>query len=245
MRAPSEREAARILGRHRFTVLWSGGKDSTAALLWVLDNVAHRNWNVLYVEVTGNTHPLCTQYVLETAERLGISDRLAIARTADFFALMDRWGSPLIGAYRWCLYQLKRKAFERAHNITVDGVKRSDSRRRSRLGVVNVTKFEGKVAVSPIFDWSREQVLQYIKDHGLSLNPCYRLYGHSGNCMFCPYADRRHIVLTMSDPEWREKILSALRRSEERMLRGSIGRYVYRRWVRHSAQTTLEAYLDG
>jgi len=52
-------EAEKILNQHRFTILWSGGKDSTAALLWVLDHVSHKDWNVLYVEITGNTHPKC------------------------------------------------------------------------------------------------------------------------------------------------------------------------------------------
>jgi len=36
-----------FLANREFTVLWSGGKDSTAALLWVLDNVPHDNWDIL------------------------------------------------------------------------------------------------------------------------------------------------------------------------------------------------------
>jgi len=247
MRAPSdtEREVARILAKHRFTVLWSGGKDSTAALLWVLDNVSHKNWNVLYVEITGNTHPLCTEYVVRTAERLDISDRLTIVRTADFFDLMDRWGPPLLRVYRWCLYQLKMKAFERAHSITVSGARKEDSGIRRSLGAVTVIRRSGKVAVSPILEWTREQVVQYIRDHGLDLNPCYALYGHSGNCMFCPYASRAHIILTLSDPEWRAKILPALEKHRDRMTRGRMSRDVYLRWMRHATQTTLEAYVGG
>jgi len=58
-----------FLNRKFFTVLFSGGKDSTAALLWVLDHINHSNWNILYVEVTGNTHPLCTRYVTDFCDR--------------------------------------------------------------------------------------------------------------------------------------------------------------------------------
>jgi len=239
----SEREAARILARHRFTVLWSGGKDSTAALLWVLDNISHRNWNILYVEITGNTHTLCTRYVVETAEKLGVSDRLVVVKTADFFELMDRWGPPLLHGYRWCMYQLKLKAFEHAHSITVNGARRSDSSIRRSLSTVTVIRRTGKIAVSPILDWTKEQVVQYIKDHGLDINPCYRLYGHSGNCMFCPYASKRQIVLTLNDPEWRTKILPVLEKHKGMMSKGRLSHDVYWRWMKHATQTTLEAYV--
>jgi diphthamide synthase (EF-2-diphthine--ammonia ligase) len=40
-------EAERILNQHKFTVLWSGGKDSTAALLWVLDPMRARGARAL------------------------------------------------------------------------------------------------------------------------------------------------------------------------------------------------------
>ena len=103
-------EAERILNRHRFTVLWSGGKDSTAALLWTLDHVRHDDWNILYVEITGNTHPLCNQYVQDVAEKLGVKDKLMVVKTADFFELMDKWGPPLLFAYKWCLKYGKQYA---------------------------------------------------------------------------------------------------------------------------------------
>ena len=78
-----------FLKDREFTVLWSGGKDSTATLLWVLDNVKHDNWDVLYIEVTGNTHPLCTQYVVDTAKQLGIYNKLKIAIPFFFSPLND------------------------------------------------------------------------------------------------------------------------------------------------------------
>ncbi|RLE90745.1 MAG: hypothetical protein DRN04_14415 [Thermoprotei archaeon] len=56
-------EATKLLNSTKFTVLFSGGKDSLAVLLWVLDNISHDNWNILYIEVTGNTHYLCSEYV--------------------------------------------------------------------------------------------------------------------------------------------------------------------------------------
>jgi 3'-phosphoadenosine 5'-phosphosulfate sulfotransferase (PAPS reductase)/FAD synthetase len=235
-------EAERILNQHKFTVLWSGGKDSTAALLWVLDHIRHNDWNVLYVEVTGNTHPKCTEYVVRAAQKLSLEDRLIVAKTKDFYELMDRWGPPLMFGYRWCLYQLKKKAFEKAHYITVDGIRRADSKVRRRLKLINIVKVSKKVAISPIIDWTKSQVIDYIRGCGLDVNPCYKLYGHSGNCMFCPYADKKHIILTMNDPEWRAKILPVLNRHKEKLAKGSIGRSVYNRWITGAMQSTITLY---
>jgi 3'-phosphoadenosine 5'-phosphosulfate sulfotransferase (PAPS reductase)/FAD synthetase len=138
---------------------------------------------------------------------------------------------------------LKAKAFEKAYSFTVDGVRRADSNARRKAQLVKVIKLSGEVNVSPLVDWSKEQVLDYIKSHGLDLNPCYKLYGHSGNCMFCPYANKRHIILTMNDPEWRAKILPVLVRHKDKLAKGSIGRTVYKRWTSGAEQKTLDVQI--
>ena len=204
-----------FLNERKFTVLFSGGKDSLAALLWVLDNVEHENWNVLYVEVTGNTHPLCNQYVHEVTRELGIYKKLVHVKREDldFFDCLRKWGIPVIGKYRWCLSQFKQRFFadKRLSHITqVTGIKWADSNRRKHASFIEVFRITKSVIVHPILTWSKKDVNNYVKQHGLELNPCYGICGHSGNCMFCPYHDKRSVILTLSLPEWREKILSAL-----------------------------------
>jgi 3'-phosphoadenosine 5'-phosphosulfate sulfotransferase (PAPS reductase)/FAD synthetase len=228
-----EEKARKVLNNVKeFTVLWSGGKDSTALLLWVLDNVKHSSWNVLYAEITGNTSPLCNEYVITVAEKLGLYDRLLFVKTRDFYELAERWGPPLLGAYRWCLYRLKKPAFRQGRYILVSGVRRADSKVRRRGSWINrLLITDRQVVINPIFEWSREMVLDYLKDRGVPLNPCYSRYGHSGNCMFCPYADKKHIVLTMQDEYWRSKILLMLERHREGLMKGSIGRRIYEDWT--------------
>jgi 3'-phosphoadenosine 5'-phosphosulfate sulfotransferase (PAPS reductase)/FAD synthetase len=233
-------KAAEILNRRKFTVLWSGGKDSTAALLWVLNNVNHSSWNVLYVEITGNTDPECTRYVVETVEKLGISDKLRIIRTEDFFSLCRKWGIPS-PFYRWCLYHLKKRAFSEAMHFTVTGVRKSDSKVRFGVGVLSYARLTKKWCVNPIIDWKKEDVLDYLKQNGIKLNPCYERLGHSGNCCFCPYADRKHIVGTMSDPYWGSKISALLDelKVREKAMKGKISEKIYERWVKWKGQTDL------
>jgi 3'-phosphoadenosine 5'-phosphosulfate sulfotransferase (PAPS reductase)/FAD synthetase len=243
-RSQGEDEVVRVLDQHNFTVLFSGGKDSTAALLWILDHVNHRNWNVLYVEVTGNTHSLCIEYAVKLCESLDLGERMIVAKSnQNFYELMDRWGPPLLFAYRWCLYRMKLKLFDKyAHYFTVDGIRRSDSKIRRNIKLIQIMKIAKRISVSPLATWSRKDVLDYIKDHGVQLNPCYRLYSHSGNCMFCPYADSKHIMLTLQDPEWRNKILSALSKAKDRLAKGSIGKSVYHRWMKWANQTSIDKF---
>lgn len=223
----------KVLEENRFTVLWSGGIDSTAVLLWVIDHIKHSDWNVLYVEVTGNTHPLCTQYVVDTAKRLGIYNKLIIAKREDmdFFEALKRYGIPIIRYNRWCLHQFKLPLFLRyAHRVRVLGVRSEESVARTMMySHVVYSPMESRIFVCPLFDWRKSQVLKYIEDHGIDINPCYALYGHSGNCMFCPNHTKDRIIKTLRDPEWRRKIVDALQAQKNR-------HKVVRTWLRIAYQ---------
>ena len=226
------------LNSHRFTVLFSGGKDSLATLLWVLDNVQHEDWNILYVEITGNTHPLCNEYVHTIAGELGVKNKLIHAKREDldFFQCMKKWGMPILGKYRWCMNQFKLKVMQKhSHLIQVSGVRASDSPRRRKLPIIELFRMTGNITVKPIYKWSKKQVLEYIKNWGIPLNPCYRIYGHSGNCMFCPYHGKKEIILTLQDPYWRQKILSCLA-----CQRGKTVRYYF--WMKYANQVTIHNF---
>jgi len=229
-------DLVKFLSKRPFTVLFSGGKDSLATLLWVLDNVPNDNWNILYIEITGNTHSLCNEYVYSVVRSLGLEDKFIHEwrEGLDFFKCVKEWGVPLLGIYRWCMWQFKVKVMEQYSHITqVTGIKRSDSHRRRKTKTIEVMK-TGFISVNPILSWSKEDVLDYIKEHGMALNPCYSIYGHSGNCMFCPYHSKRQIVLTLQDQEWRDKILNALAYAK-----GKIARETAERWRRLSGQAVL------
>jgi len=236
----SEVEAKEFLEKIRFTVLFSGGKDSTAALLWVLENISHDDWNILYIEISGNTHPMCTEYVHDVCERLGIAEKLVHVKTADFFELARRWGFPHM-FYRWCLWNLKARTIRQyAHVVTVTGIRAADSRvRREKAKVIDFIRVSGTYSVQPLFDWSKKEVHEFMRRYDIPLNQCYKKYGHSGNCMFCPYHDRRSIIQTMSDPEWRAKILPILHARDDRLDKSTVGRQTYEKWIRFSRQMVL------
>jgi len=226
--------ADEFLKSRHFYVLFSGGKDSLAALLWCYEHFSRSKFDVLYVEVTGNTHPLCSQYVKQVCRELNVKLIIDARRNLDFFECLRKWGVPVINLARWCLYHFKIKVFERySDRIHVTGLTKR-SRRKINISQVHLMRLSRSITVNPILEWSREQILDFIRDHGFNINPCYKIYGHSGNCMFCPYHSYQAIVLTMQDDAWRRKILDALRHC-----RGRIGRETYMKWLKLSKQSLL------
>jgi len=235
----SEQDIVQYLSSRRFTVLFSGGKDSLATLLWVLNNIKHTRYNIVYVEIPGNTHPECTRYVMQVCKDLGVYHKLIIARRndLDFFDCLERWGIPLYGVYRWCMHQFKRKVVEtQTYFVQVSGIRIADSHFRVKRQPIEYFKMSRSIGVFPLLFWSTKEVLEYIKANDIQLNPCYARYGHSGNCMFCPYHNKKQIILTMQDPEWRHKILTALYKQRPK---GNIRKKILARWLKYSRYTTL------
>jgi len=232
----------RFLNERRFTVLFSGGKDSLATLLWVLDNVKHDDWNILYIEVTGNTHELCNEYVHKVCGKLGVHDKLIHVKREDldFFECLKKWGVPILRHSRWCLTVFKTPLMRRYAYITqVTGIKRTDSKRRSKIAGIGVFRNPKSVSVNPLYDWDNDKVIDFIKEHGVELNPCYKIYRHAGNCMFCPNRNTLQIKLTMSDPYWGRKIVDALR-----CVRGKISRKIAKRWLQYANIKPITSFLQ-
>jgi 3'-phosphoadenosine 5'-phosphosulfate sulfotransferase (PAPS reductase)/FAD synthetase len=240
----TEERALKILNENKFTVLWSGGKDSTAALLWVLNNVKNNDWDIFYIEFTENTDSECTDYVITTAESLGIAEKLRIFKTEDFFALCKKWGIPNIYR-RWCLYNLKIKAFRLTYAINVTGMKKSDSKKRASLDVISYGRLSKRTCVNPLVEWSTDDVIEYIKENGVKLNPCYERLGHAGNCCFCPFMNKEQIAKTLNDPYWGPKITNLLKHPSviEKSIKWRIARPIYKRWLCWSGQKFLEDFV--
>jgi len=228
------------LSSRKFTILWSGGKDSTAALLWVLQNISHEDFNILFIKVAENTYYLNEHYVINIARDLGISNKLIIASAnRSFFDDLKKWGIPLIGFSRWCLNHYKIKVIKKLlregkiFRINVSGVTRT-SRFRKNLKQRDYFRETDTISIMPILSWSKKQILSYIRDHGIELNPCYELFGHSGNCMFCPFHTKSQVIRTINwlrknDPEYLQALALALAKQNPS---GRWRRTILRKWER-------------
>ena len=199
----AEKLIASVDGQYNnYYVLFSGGKDSLCTLDLVVKNLKS-NFKVIYIEATGNTHPLCNEYAHYVVEDYYGLDLIHLRSDENFFELLRRYGYPSCIWYhsRWCLNRLKDKPLKKfqklKYAVTFSGMKIADSSNRKRYiserfskGIKKNKKpytFWGAISVLPIFQFSKNDVLRYIKRNKLPINPCYELFYSSGNCVICPY----------------------------------------------------------
>jgi len=198
------RHALEVLERfkdwqHKY-VMFSGGKDSLVCL-----DLCHKAWGdgfkVIYIEVTGNTHPECTKYVYDIVDEYGV-ELVHLKHGEDFFDVLKVYGYPSVfwAGSRWCMHRFKDRPMakfvkENHLTITVSGIKPGDSpRRRAWIfknvvgGVVSQPKKAcwGRVQVYPLYNWERDDVWIYINEKALPVNPLYKEIGGAGNCLICP-----------------------------------------------------------
>jgi len=245
-------KAIKLLQRFRdrpVTILFSGGKDSLAALLLALD-AGLKRFNIVYAEVTGNTHPACTLYVYNVCKKLGVLDRLVVGSAKakgrwDFYTCLVKWGIPWYRT-RWCLNNFKVPIWQKhGYRIHVCGIRASESHEKSKLNMVRFT-LQNAYMVNPLYTWTDADVLDYIKSRGVEINPLYDIYLDSGNCMFCPFKPLPAVARVMQDQDWGPKIARALMTWLETVkdYRGAeIGKRVATKWLRFYKQNNILTYL--
>jgi len=177
-------------------VLFSGGKDSTCALHLVRSH--YDDVKAVHIDTTCAL-PDLLPHVRRVCKQVGVP--LDVVRPeADFFALCEKRGAPTIRR-RWCMEELKLKPLKRYFDrldplrsqkdiVVFDGRRASDSWMRKRfferIGTYwNLHRILQVYCVSPLWDWSDEQIAAYLREHDLPGNPLYPKLGMGGDCL-CP-----------------------------------------------------------
>lgn len=204
-------------------VKFSGGKDSTASLLYMLMN--YRADYVVYQHTPDNVLPEAKEYVMELADVImrdtGREFELVILESEPMLKLMREKHKPFpTPKTLWCNYWLKVVPFKRwvkeiatRHGVSeedfivVIGVKRTDSRRRSRIYTEKFIKAD-KVRTLfkgisygekyywffPILDWTDSQVWDYLRGFPRTykfLKDNYERYHNITQCLVCPYHSKK------------------------------------------------------
>ena len=199
----------------RVYVMFSGGKDSLVALDLAAQIFKPNEMKIVFIEVTGNTDKCNIEYVHRIYNKhFSDYDLIHVKPPYDFYEVMIKWGIPGLKA-RWCMDKYKIQPLRRfVPPFFVLGIRRTDSTRRAQIYTAPIIRAEWhvkRILILPLLNWTKQDVYDYIRQQGLELSPCYKKYGHSGNCMFCPYHRKKAITLTLQDPYWREKIINALK----------------------------------
>jgi len=192
--------------------LFSGGKDSSLALLLTRDFVRDLCSEVkcrvyiLYVLIPGNTHPLNTyasSLVMEWHKKYYGFNTIYKCVNVVFQEYIIEHGLHFKG-HRLCFHVFKDQIFREVENILpkplveVDGMSPNDSRLRARTikeELMYVETYHGTRYWSwhPLYNLklSSEEKLNILKQYP-EFNHIVRLYevfGDSLNCVFCPYRE--------------------------------------------------------
>ncbi|RLG86526.1 MAG: phosphoadenosine phosphosulfate reductase, partial [Thermoprotei archaeon] len=183
-------------------VPWSGGKDSTAALLLALEVFPRSRIRVLFSD-TGVEFPCTLEYVEEVSKILGVEvhrvyagvDRGLLEEGLPIPTHDNRWctgrkiGSVMAGIAR----------LSEGNTLVVTGDRDAESRRRSIRPPVRRVD-DRTVIVTPIKMWSGAHVQLYILSKGLRLNPLYERGFYRIGCYICPALRSWELFIMTQDP---------------------------------------------
>lgn len=181
--ANASKEFLRRFKGYDIVVPWSGGKDSTAAL--ILAKETFDEVNAVYVRMEYEM-PETEEYIEKLAGKLGVN----LIRV-DVPMPIDKFGMP-IHRNRWCT-KMKVEALYNAvsefeNPLLVVGDRDGESaRRRLKPPVVErKTDFGQILEVMPIKFWSGMMVQLFILMRGFDLNPLYYEGFYRLGCTVCP-----------------------------------------------------------
>jgi len=169
-------------------VPWSGGKDSTAALLLALEVFPRRKIRVLFSD-TGVEFPYTVEYVEEVSKTLGVEVHRVYA---DVDKGLIEEGMPMpTHDNRWCTGRKIGSVMagiaklSEGNTVIVTGDRDAESRRRSVRPPIRRVD-DKTLIVTPIKMWSGAHVQLYILSKGLRMNPLYERGFYRIGCYICP-----------------------------------------------------------
>jgi len=172
-------------------VQFSGGKDSTALVLWAREHFGDA-FLPLFCD-TGWEHPLTLAYV-EHINQTVLGGRLVTVRSAKYADMVDlvtRKGRVPSVKARFCTEELKvlpARDYLRTladAPVVYQGVRAAESKPRHDAGPRVWSDVYDCWVFRPLFHWTAERVFALHKRHGVEPNPLYKLGASRVGCFPC------------------------------------------------------------
>jgi 3'-phosphoadenosine 5'-phosphosulfate sulfotransferase (PAPS reductase)/FAD synthetase len=204
----------------QLVVSYSGGKDSTACLLWARET--ELPMRVIWVD-TGNELPETPDYIRDMECWAGVPIETVIVAGHSFADLVRQRGMwPIPGR---CLVSQMNKADDfRRHLRATDtpmsallilGQRRSESASRAALHAFSPIIRSGLSCYRPILNWSLHDVFSYLGENKVMAHPAYAKGRSRVGCVWCVNSRDSDLV--------RDEMLYPERCAELRALRKEIG----------------------
>jgi len=213
-----------------FIVMFSGGKDSTATLLFVMNYIKNYNKKnkvrVLFAD-TGIEHDYTYEYINYIEKELNINvEHINNNKFVDICVEKKMFPRP---RQRFCTKELKVKAFRSwIYNnyisqgkktgkdfVVVQGIRAEESDRRAAVyGEFNEKTYKvnykpfSVIYWHPIFYWTTADVFKYIEDNGLKQNKVYTKLGlQRASCYPCIMSNLQEIKHIATDSAALKRII--------------------------------------
>ena len=170
-------------------VAFSGGADSTAALILTVEALGSRRVTAVYVD-TGIEFPETRRHVEKVASKLGV-DLVVVENDGRFWEELGRRRPPSRDA-RWCTALLKIEPLKSFYSklrpkLIIEGVRGFESLARLTLGDVTSSPVAPTARRAfPVYEWSRLEVQLYLRWKGIEANPLYDEGLTRIGCVVCP-----------------------------------------------------------
>ncbi|MET1129099.1 MAG: phosphoadenosine phosphosulfate reductase family protein [Thermoproteota archaeon] len=193
-------------------VPWSGGKDSTAALLLAIEAFGKDKVVAVYGD-TGTEFPHTGEYVERVVEKLGVE---LVKAYAGVDKVLRSGAAPLpTHDNRWCT-GMKIDAIESTisklgsgRTLVVVGDRDAESPRRSMRPPLRKTRRGSFTIAAPIKMWGAAHVQLYIMSKGLPLNPLYEYGFYRIGCYMCPSLRSWELYIMTTTPEIHYRLLKS------------------------------------
>lgn len=190
----------------------SGGKDSSALLLWIKAHYPLNPITALYND-TGFEHPGVLEYIQNMTSQLSIP--LAMTQsTTDLLSLVRRYQAIPTGCCRFCTSFLKqdpankwiRNTYPTGKVIECFGFRAEESPARAKKSILApypklCTNSREVLFYAPLLDWKTSDVVELVQAEGFQLFHTYD-YLSRLSCRYCFLAGKRdHDASRINDPE--------------------------------------------
>jgi 3'-phosphoadenosine 5'-phosphosulfate sulfotransferase (PAPS reductase)/FAD synthetase len=215
-------------------VCFSGGKDSTALILWAKDNLPE--FTTVFCD-TGWEHPLTYAYIEEINQTV-LGGKLVTLKSEKYPDMMscflDHHMFPN-GFARFCTEDMKIVPMHRFiesqndETTTYQGIRADESdKRRSATEEQWCDDAGGYLIRRPLLHWTANQVFGFMKDRGIAPNHLYLMGLSRVGCWPCIHANLRDMKAYLrATPEITERLMEA-----ERLMREKTG-FPDRTFFRH------------
>ena len=191
----------------KYIVSISGGIDSTACLLYMLERAKKEDIIPVFCDTKWEADETY-EYLFYLEKALDIE--IIRLDSIGFVEMCKKHHILTNMKLRFCTFDLKIKPFldyiydnflsKKIDFIVVEGIRREESRFRQNTETFEIKKekinkqvFEIK-KLYPIAYWDTERVFEYIASKGIDVNPLYNKGFRRVGCMPCIYANKHEIL---------------------------------------------------